>query len=168
MQLFCHFKQVISCIQCICLQWICIGQQGLGSRVGLPCTSNIKMFDYHLKLILPFCSPTYEQCLPECINVLRCIYLFEGMESTSCDRKVRLDTYIHSDNYVIFDGTVGSIQKDFYRDGTTVKKNDQGKYSIVQCPQILFIWTTSHAYKKYPGYYLYEGDTFYMVDTFYM
>lgn len=56
------------------------------------------------------------------------------MEKTSCSRRVFLDTYIKPDDYLIFDGTIGSLHKDFYMKDNVVKKKENRK-----CP-LLEVW----------------------------
>jgi hypothetical protein len=49
------------------------------------------------------------------------------MEKTSCDRRVFLNTYINTAEYLIFDGTIGSLHTDFYVDKKVVKKKNNCK-----------------------------------------
>ena len=54
--------------------------------------------------------------------------MFLGMEKTSCSRRVFLNTYIDTKDYLIFDGTIGSLHKDFYMKDNVVKKKANCKF----------------------------------------
>lgn len=58
--------------------------------------------------------------------------LFAGMEKTSCSRRVFLNTYIKPDDYLIFDGTIGSLHKDFYMKDNVVKKKENRKFPLLE------------------------------------
>lgn len=58
--------------------------------------------------------------------------LFAGMEKTSCSRRVFLDKYIKPDDYLIFDGIIGSLHKDFYMKDNVVKKKETRKFPLLE------------------------------------
>lgn len=49
------------------------------------------------------------------------------MESTSCDRRVYLNTYMNTKNALIFDGVIGRIHRQFHEEHKVVKSNDNSK-----------------------------------------
>lgn len=54
------------------------------------------------------------------------------MEKTSCSRRVFLDKYIKPDDYLIFDGIIGSLHKDFYMKDNVVKKKETRKFPLLE------------------------------------
>lgn len=58
--------------------------------------------------------------------------LIAGMEKTSCSRRVFLDKYIKPDDYLIFDGIIGSLHKDFYMKDNVVKKKETRKFPLLE------------------------------------
>ncbi|XP_078319808.1 uncharacterized protein LOC111119482 isoform X2 [Crassostrea virginica] len=62
----------------------------------------------------------YRKQLHNCVNLI--VLADHGMEKTSCSRRVFLNTYIDTKDYLIFDGTIGSLHKDFYMKDNVVKK----------------------------------------------
>ena len=73
-----------------------------------------------------------------------CFYL--GMASTSCDRKVLLDTWLPEvNNMLVFSGTTGYIQPDFHRKNRdTIVKNDNGNSLLKFIFCVFCIMLTNH------------------------
>ena len=49
------------------------------------------------------------------------------MEKTPCDRREFLNNYINVKDYVIFDGTMGTIHKDYKEFNNVVIEKEQSK-----------------------------------------
>lgn len=64
----------------------------------------------------------YRKQIHNCVNLI--VLADHGMEKTSCSRRVFLDKYIKPDDYLIFDGIIGSLHKDFYMKDNVVKKKE--------------------------------------------
>ncbi|XP_062607940.1 uncharacterized protein LOC134269752 isoform X1 [Saccostrea cucullata] len=62
----------------------------------------------------------YRRQIHNCVNLI--ILADHGMEKTACSRRVFLNNYMNTKDYLIFDGTIGSIHKDFYEEKKVVKK----------------------------------------------
>lgn len=54
------------------------------------------------------------------------------MEKIFCFRRVFLDKYIKLDDYLIFDGIIGSFYKDFYMKDNVVKKKEVRKFFFLE------------------------------------
>ncbi|XP_056017946.1 uncharacterized protein LOC125670329 isoform X2 [Ostrea edulis] len=62
----------------------------------------------------------YRKQIHNCVNLI--ILADHGMEKTSCNRRVFLNTYIDTKEYLVFDGTIGSLHTDFYTENKVVKR----------------------------------------------
>jgi hypothetical protein len=60
-------------------------------------------------------------------------FIFPGMESTSCDRRVYLNKYVDIKKLLIFDGTIGRIHRQFLN-GPSLRKDTQYKSKICYWP----------------------------------